>query len=253
MAKGPKYTWEETLATFALYLLLPSGQHHKGNEDVIALANALGRSPSSISFKLGNIKSHDPSRQGTGLPNGSKLDGKVWEVYSERGDALTEEALDLLINAISPSTAGGMIVEYLSKELPEGKERTVVATARANQTYFRRALLDNYHKRCCLTGLSVEQLLVASHIKPWSVADPVTERLSPENGLLLDALHDRAFDKGLMTIDFDLRVVVSRKVPKDKPGEDLLWCYNGRRIEVPGRFKPRKEFIEYHNDVVFKR
>ena len=134
MARGPKYTWEETLATFALYLMLPSGQHHKGNKDVIALANALGRPPSSISFKLGNIKSHDPSKQGTGLPNGSKLDGKVWEAYSERGDALAEEALDLLIAAVSTSSTGGMVVEYLSKELPEGKDRTVVATARCITT-----------------------------------------------------------------------------------------------------------------------
>ena len=70
---------------------------------------------------------------------------------------------------------------------------------------------------------------------------------------MLDALHDRAFDKGLMTIDFDLCVVVSSRVPKDEPGQRLLWAYAGRQIDVPGRFRPRREFIEYHNDVVFQR
>lgn len=253
MAAGQNWTWEETLEAFALYFLLPPGQHHKSNKDIIALAEALGRTPSSVGLKLANIKANDPMRKGSGMVHGSKLDAQVWEMYAERGDDLTGEALDLLLADTSTSPTHGAVIEYLSSGLPEGKDRTVVATARANQTYFRNALLDNYQHRCCLTGLCVEQLLVASHIKPWSVADPTTERLSPENGLLLDALHDRAFDKGLMTIDFDLRVVVSRKVPKDKPGDDLLWRYNGRRIEVPGRFKPRKEFIEYHNDVVFKR
>lgn len=253
MAAGQNWTWEETLKVFALYFLLPTGQHDKGNKDIIALAEALGRTPSSVAMKLGNIKTNAPTYQGVGMPNGSRLDKQIWAVYAERGDELTEEALELLIADVSASSTGGMVVEYLSTSLPAGEDRTVVATARANQTYFRNALLDNYHRRCCLTGLSVEQLLVASHIKPWSAADPASERLSPENGLLLDALHDRAFDKGLLTIDFDLRVVVSRRVPKDKPGEDLLWCYNGRRIEVPGRFKPRREFIEYHNDIVFQR
>ncbi len=82
------------------------------------------------------------------------------------------------------------------------------------------------------------------------------ERLSPENGLLLNALHDRAFDQGLITIDRDLRVVVSRQVPRranvGMPEYDYLWSFNGRRIDVPGPFRPRREFIEYHNDVVFR-
>lgn len=251
MAARHNWTWKETLEAFALYFLLPSGQHDKHNPDVIALASALGRTPSAVGLKLANIKANDPMRKGVGLTHGSKLDAQVWESYAERGDDLTGEALDLLIADVSDASVRGVAIEYLSESLPEGRDRTVVATARANQTYFRNALLDNYQGRCCLTGLSVAQLLVASHIKPWSKADPATERLSPENGLLLDALHDRAFDKGLMTIDFDLRVVVSRKVPRDLPGEDLLWRYNGKRIQVPGRFKPRREFIEYHNDVVF--
>ena len=144
-------------------------------------------------------------------------------------------------------------MEYLGHDIPVGRERPVITTARANQSYFRNALLENYGHRCCVSGLAVDQLLVASHIKPWSNADPVTERLSPENGLLLDALHDKAFDTGLMTIDYDLKVVVSPKVPHDDAGQSLLWRYNKHQIVVPGRFKPRREYIEYHNDLIFQR
>lgn len=87
------------------------------------------------------------------------------------------------------------------------------------------------------------------------MSSPATERLSPENGLLLNALHDRAFDKGLMTIDHDLRIVASRQVQnmvKGGPESDYLRRFHHRQIDVPGRFHPRRELIEYHNDVAFR-
>ena len=144
----------------------------------------------------------------------------------------------------------------MGQELPVGKDRPVVATTRANQSCFRNALLDNYQRRCCLTGLDIEPLLMASHIKPWSKADLATERLLPENGLLLNALHDRAFNQGLITIDRDLHIVVSHEVPRanvtKSPEFDYLWSFNGRRIRVSGPFRPHPDFIEYHNDVVLR-
>ena len=253
MAVRQNWTWDETLKAFALYFLLPTGQHDKKNKDVIALAESIGRTPNAVGLKLGNIKACDPMRHGKGLSHGSKLDAKVWDVFQERGDALLEEALDLLADGMTGAHHPVNAIDYLGRELPVGRERAVIATARANQTYFRNILLENYEHRCCVSGLAVDQLLVASHIKPWHEADPVTERLSPENGLLLDALHDKAFDKGLMTIDFDYRVVISPKVPRDDAGQSLLWRYEGQQIKVPRRFKPRREFIEYHNDLIFQR
>ena len=252
MAVRRNWTWEETLRAFALYFLIPTGQHDKRNKDVIALAESIGRNPNAVVFKLGNIKACDPMRHGKGLSHASKFDALVWDMYQQRGDALLEEALRLLVDGALATNQPTVAIEYLGHDLPVGREREVITTQRANQSYFRNALLENYERRCCVSGLAVESLLVASHIKPWSEADPATERLSPENGLLLDALHDRAFDKGLMTIDYDLRVVVSQKVPRDEAGESLLWRYAGRTINVPGRFKPRREFIEYHNDVIFQ-
>ena len=253
MASRRNWTWEETLAAFALYFLLSPGQHDSGNKDVIALAESIGRSPGAVVFKLGNIKACDPMRHGAGLSHASRLDAMVWEEYQERGDSLLEEALGILASAGGSLKGQAPTFEPSLLDPPAGRDRTVVTVVRANQSYFRNALLENYDRRCCVTGLAVEQLLVASHIKPWRTADPATERLSPENGLLLDALHDRAFDKGLMTIDYDLRIVVSPRVPRDEPGQSLLWRYAGRRISVPGRFRPRREFIEYHNDLVYQR
>lgn len=93
---------------------------------------------------------------------------------------------------------------------------------RVNQEFFRNTLLANYNSRCCLTGLSNKALLVASHIKLWKVSDPKTERLAPDNGLLLNALHDKAFDRGLITITKDLMIVVSGAVGHETPEDECL-------------------------------
>jgi len=250
MARNPPWNREETLMAFALYLLLPSGQQASTNADVRALAQSIGRTPGAVSFKLGNLKSCDPMRTGVGLTNASKMDRAIWEEYRQKGDALTEEAMALLLAGDVPPA---ITIDYLGHELPEGRERVVITAVRANQDYFRNALMENYAGRCCLTGISHPQLLVASHIKPWSASNAATERLTPENGLLLNALHDRAFDQGLITIDQALKIRVSPKVPKSGPEAGLLWTYAGRSIDVPGPHKPRLDFIEYHNDVIFQR
>ena len=254
MAANNPWTWEETLKAFALYFILPSGKHDKNNKDVIALANDLGRTPSAVGLKLANIKAKDPFNPGTGMRNASKLDALVWEVYAERGDDLLAEAVGLLEDCIQGSNRQETVIDTVLHDLPEGRERTVIATTRANQTYFRNSLLDIYGRRCCVTGMDVEPLLIASHIKPWSVSDPKTERLAPENGLLLDALHDKAFDQGFMTISQSYRICVSREVPKlkDVLWSEILWHYDGHQIELPHRSRPRRDFIEYHNDVVFR-
>lgn len=103
-----------------------------------------------------------------------------------------------------------------------------------------------------MTGLSNKALLVASHIKPWKVSDPKTVRLAPDNGLLLNALHDKAFDRGLITITKDLKIAVSGAVGRETAEDDYLWRYSGEPIALPKRFAPRAEFIEHHNDMVFK-
>jgi putative restriction endonuclease len=78
--------------------------------------------------------------------------------------------------------------------------RGILTQARIGQGQFREQLKKMWNSRCCATGLDVQELLVASHIHPWSVSND-EERLDPYNGLLLSAAYDAAFDKGLITID----------------------------------------------------
>lgn len=108
--------------------------------------------------------------------------------------------------------------------------------AHVNQDYFRSVLLSNYDGACCLTGIDIPALLTASHIKPWAAATP-SERLMSSNGLLLNALHDRAFDRGLITLDERYRVVVSSRVPHTPTSDRWLYAFDGRKIALPGRDK----------------
>ena len=111
--------------------------------------------------------------------------------------------------------------------------------------------MANYGEKCCLTGLAIPELLVASHIKPWRDSDPKTERLNASNGILLNAFHDKAFDKGLITLSNDCEIILSPTLAKDDITSEWLFKYEGRKITMPYAMPPASTFIEYHQDVVF--
>lgn len=253
MAAGGKWSPDETLMAFVLYRLLPPRECDDTGEKVQELARALGRTPNAVAMKIWNIAAHDEVRKGKGrssLTHGSKLDVIIWEQYRDQGDELIARGVDLIERTTSESALKQP--DNPDVIVPEGKERTANTVVRVNQSYFRNTLLDSYDGKCCLTGLGIEALLNASHIKPWKDSDPETERLDPANGLLLNALHDRAFDQGLITIDFDYRVRVSPKVRKRAPGADVIFKYDKTQIRMPKYRRPARDFIEYHNDVIFQ-
>ncbi len=98
-------------------------------------------------------------------------------------------------------------------------------------------------------------MLIASHIKPWKESDE-SEKTNPCNGLCLNALHDKAFDKGFMTVNADTyNVIISNRITDIYNGETVskfFDCYNGKKMILPEKFAPKKEFLEYHNDVIFQ-
>ncbi len=141
-----------------------------------------------------------------------------------------------------------------AEDLPVGRfgeDKTVQATVRIGQSFFRDAVLGAYEERCCITGLSIPALLVASHIVPWRTDKG--NRLNPKNGLALSALHDRAFDSGLITINDDLTVRVSKH---HTHSEDVFFraaiaLYEGKPIRKPSKFGIGEEFLAYHREHIF--
>ncbi|HET6252066.1 MAG TPA: HNH endonuclease [Tepidisphaeraceae bacterium] len=115
--------------------------------------------------------------------------------------------------------------------------------------------MNAYNVRCCITGINVPRLLVASHIKPWK--DFPTDRLNPRNGLCLSSLHDAAFGNGLITVHESLRVVLSKRLKSHFPQpalEQNFVPYEGRAIAMPAMgAEPDGGFLEFHRREIFGR
>ena len=129
----------------------------------------------------------------------------------------------------------------------ERTEREQIVKARLGQGVFRDAVLRVWQGRCAVTDLRQALLLRASHIKPWRVSDNV-ERLDPENGLLLGAGLDAAFDAGLISFSDDGRLLLSERLAPS----DLARI--GALPEARLREEPtarRREYLRYHRRHVF--
>jgi hypothetical protein len=257
MSNG-RWTKEQLKLAFHLYCQLPFGKLHRGNPEICELAGLIGRTPSAVAMKLVNFASLDPAITSTGrvgLGNASALDRKIWEEFHADWEGLAVECADMKMALISAKGESPTTMldaeEKASLEDFTGETRRVVTEQRIKQHFFRRAVLSSYRGRCCMSGLSEPRLLIASHIVPWS--KDKTNRLNPSNGLCLSAIHDRAFDKGLIALSDDFHIVISRQLRSRNENfvREVLLPLDGRAIELPERFAPSREFAARHRAEVF--
>lgn len=119
-----------------------------------------------------------------------------------------------------------------------------------SQSFFRTAVLAAYEEHCCVTGLSIPSLLMASHIVGW--ADDSAHRTNPRNGLCLNALHDRAFDRLLMYFDDDRRVrFAEHRLPTGfgtEAGNQWLLSFEGAPMREPKKLLPDLAFLAAHRE-----
>lgn len=255
MAKNNNWTKEETIIAFNVYCKIPFKSSSKTNPIIVKYADIIGRSPSALNMKVGNFGRLDPElriKGIVGLGNGSKLDEVVWHEFNGNWEKLAYES-ELLIAEFQNKKIEDTIDTELI-DFPLGLERETIIKQRVNQSFFRSTILSSYNLKCCITGLSVPDFLVASHIKPWKTDEK--NRLNPHNGLCLNSIHDKAFDRGFLTITPDYKVKVSKffeEVKNDNSISDLFLKYDNQLIQLPDRFLPSKEFLEYHYQNIFKK
>jgi putative restriction endonuclease len=205
-------------------------------------------------MKIGNFGSFDPElkRRGiVGLANASKLDREIWNEFNGDWESLAFES-ELLISKLSNEPLEA-IAEFPVDFIPEGKERIAQVRQRVNQHFFRKTVLSSYDFKCCITQINTPELLVASHIIPWS--KNTIDRLNPRNGLCLNAMHDKAFDLGLITIDSTYKIKLSSKIKAIKGNgamADFFEKYEGQAISMPDKFIPSLNFLDYHQKNIFK-
>lgn len=255
MAKGRNWTREELLVAFNLYCRTPFGRMHARNPEIIATAEALQRSPGSVAMKLCNFASLDPSEPATGLTGASRLDREVWDEFHANWEQLAYESEMARIHLRDEREPADIVETNVRLDFPTGQtERTQTIRVRMVQSFFRKAVLHSYEGRCAVCSLNVRALLNASHIIPWSVDEH--RRVDPRNGLALCALHDRAFDKGFISIDEEQRILVSPRLRIPQPSalhRLALLEIDGQPIARPSRFLPDPAALEYHRTAVFIR
>lgn len=253
MSKTRHWTREETIIAFNVYCKIPFKDSSKSHPLIIEYANILGRTPSSLNMKIGNLGRLDPAlkeRGITGLKHGSKMEEVVWNEFYGNWDELAYESERLI--AIYKNDEIKINDLDIIQQFPAGEDKDQIVKTRVNQSFFRKTILSSYNNKCCITGIVMKELLVASHIIPWA-ADK-NNRTNPHNGLCLNALHDKAFDKGLITITPDYKIILSNYLIHSSDEESVrifFSAYHKSRIILPDRFLPSKEFLDYHNKNIF--
>jgi len=259
-----RWTRDELLVLLNIYEKLPFGQFDQAQPVVRDIAARLDRSAGSVAMKLCNLASLDPAvkaRGRKGLPGASSLDRQVWAEFQSNRNTLapqSEDAFRLLFGASDADEVDlikGIGVRVRKAPVaPDGPtEAYAQVSVRRGQQFFRQMVLNSFDSQCCVTGIRVRELLVASHILPWKPFP--NERLNPQNGLSLSRLHDGAFDRGLITFDEDYRLVLSKELRGHFPQASLqhnFADFEGKPIILQSKIAaPKQEFLAYHRENIF--
>ena len=242
------WTREEIIVALNLYCKIPFKESRSSHPLVKQYAKLIGRTPSAMNLKIGNLGRLDPTLRAkgiVGLSNGSKLDEIVWNEFIENPDSIAFESERIIAKYKQQDIETSCDIDLES--LPTGKERKAVVRQRVNQVFFRNAVLTSYNYQCCISGVSNKSLLEACHISSWS--DDINNRTNPCNGLCLNSFFHKAFDNFLFTITPDYIIDISEKLfdtTANGQFKDYLFGINGTPIQLPVRFVPDTKLLMQH-------
>lgn len=206
---------EQLIVALNLYWKIPYNKISGSSNSLIQqIAPIINRTPAALAYKLMNFTSLDAEKQkigNKGKSAASSSDKEVWNEYFGKWEKLTLDS-SAILSVIQNKPIDTFLELEDDYEFVEGKEKIRLVKTRVNQNDFRQRVLASYNEKCCITGISFTSLLVASHIIPWSKNKQ--ERLNPRNGICLNNIHDKAFDKGLITITSDFKVKLSDAILK---------------------------------------
>jgi hypothetical protein len=140
------------------------------------------------------------------------------------------------------------VEQVIERTVPDETEREALVKSRIGQGRWRRDMLRYWSGKCAVTGLAIEPLLRASHIKPWKDSDN-RERLDVFNGLLLGAAYDAAFDAGFITFETDGQIKISEMLGyEQRQAAGLDAAATLRSIT-----QQHQEYLDYHRSNIFRR
>ncbi len=207
-------------------------------------------------MKLGNFASLDPAMMGKGLKSVSEADRVLIETFLKVPEETIIESENAYAELVSPDIHPyGFSEEAAPFYVPDTQtEKMSLVKTRMLQTFFRNTVVSSYKNHCAVCETNVPELLIASHIIPWSKDEKL--RLLPTNGICLCASHDRAFDRGLISIEDDYKISLSQRLKKfqnNKYVDLMFFRFNNQSMKLPFRFLPDKSNLDWHRKNVFQR
>jgi len=246
MAERVAWTREDAIVAYALYCIVPLNQIRPSNKLIQQVAENFTHSLSSLVMRMQNFAAIDPNSKITGAPHVAKMDRIIFEEFRHDWGALSVEAERLTGLALFDANPlnGAKPLSTLTDKNRVSRERH----------FFRASVFASYENTCCISGVSIPTMLVASHIKPFRSCRTESERTDPRNGLLLNTFYDKAFDQGLITVlpDYTIRCSTLVKEQEDDFTHQWLIGLEGKTIVLPERFYPSEDSLKYHNEDIFK-
>jgi len=256
MAERKLWSRDELILALNLYLKLPFGKLHSGTPEIIHLAYLIDRTAGSVAMRLNNFAAVDPYHQQrgiVGLKGGLKQVEPIWNEFINNKDELLFESERILAEKEHTSIENKYADTLKDLKDLKGEYKLREVKTRVNQNVFRQIVIANYNGKCAITGIDIPDLLLASHILPWSRNE--AERLNPENGICLSPLYDRAYDKGYIGINEKFEILLSKELKrkrKEQYHEKFFSSLTGLKIIMPKKYYPKKEFLQFHLDQIFK-
>ena len=130
---------------------------------------------------------------------------------------------------------------------PNITERKGLVTSRVGQGAYRKRIIHRWEYKCAVTGFNKLDILIASHIVPWSDSND-NERLDVDNGLLLSPTYDALFDRHLISFENSGKIILS----------DIIDIKAYERIGLSGNEKINKlsqynfSYLNRHRDSLMK-
>ncbi len=241
MAERISWSREDILIAYALYCIVPISEIKPTNKLIQQVSVTFSHSIGSLVMRMKNFAAIDPNSKVKGAPHAAKADHAIFDEFKNDWGALSVEAEKLTGLALFDSSPvnGAKPLSTLTSKNQVSRERH----------FFRASVFASYENTCCISGVSLPAMLVASHIKPFRSCRTASERTDPRNGLLLNTFYDKAFDQGLITVLPDYTIHCSGIVlaQKDEFTQRWLADLEGKPIALPERFYPNEECLIYHN------
>jgi len=226
-------------------------------------ASSIGKSDKTIKNYIGALKSSIPNwLKGSGLVTGSLMSISSHATYSQvtekimkveefkaknkKGNGMYSAAIksySAFLDNITQTTLNNDLETIIKDEATTATDKAMLVKTRLGQGRFRSDLINYWHG-CALTGYRNTDFLIASHIRPWSVSND-KERLDPNNGILLLANIDKAFDGGYITFNDKGKVLISDSLDDHKVlgiGVNMAISLNNEH----------QNYLAYHREIIFK-